>query len=221
MSKFCPSCGNCCEDNQVFCTCCGTKLPDVENQQPTWQSAPQQAPTYNQQYPQQPYNQQPYNTQPVYGMNVGENMKWFKFIIYFQLFAAAVVQIFTGIHLLMENAQFSSQGVSEFFQSYIVTNVIFAIISFACGAWAFFVRSRLAKFKAGAPKLYLIFIAAITVSTLSYVLIVNGIFSSMGFIGANAITIDWVSIISSVTTNIVIIVINYIYFKKRSPLFVN
>lgn len=82
MSPICPSCGTPCQDGQNFCPNCGAKLSGA---------LPIQHDS-----PPDPYGQWIYQT-PEYGMGPGQNMAWFKFIIYFQLFCTAIVGCLSGI----------------------------------------------------------------------------------------------------------------------------
>lgn len=105
---FCPNCGNQCPDGTKFCQSCGTPLtnnqqqntqPDFNNQQANYQQPNYQQP--NQQYQQPNYNQyqqpmynQPYQQYPQYPDKFnGHQMGWYKFLIYFALFAGAFFNV--------------------------------------------------------------------------------------------------------------------------------
>ena len=113
---FCPNCGNQCPDGTKFCQSCGTPLtnnqqqntqPDFNNQQANYQQPNQQYQQPNQQYQQPNYNQyqqpnqyrqpmynQPYQQYPQYPDKFnGHQMGWYKFLIYFALFAGAFFNV--------------------------------------------------------------------------------------------------------------------------------
>ena len=95
---FCPKCGAQISDGVTFCAYCGTPVQPT-TAQPSNPQAP--AAPYNQ-YPgsnQYPVNQQyPMNNQYVPGNQYP--MKWYKFLIYFALFAGAVLNAISGIQML-------------------------------------------------------------------------------------------------------------------------
>ncbi len=91
---FCPNCGNQCPDGTKFCQSCGTPLtnnqqqntqPDFNNQQANYQQPNQyRQPMYNQPYQQYPQYPDKFN---------GHQMGWYKFLIYFALFAGAFFNV--------------------------------------------------------------------------------------------------------------------------------
>ena len=88
--KYCSSCGSQLNnENQQFCSNCGAKLcadPAINEQNTVTSQTP---------YPQQQVIQNPiYQAQ---NMNAAPSMKWFKFLIYFALFAGAVINLAYGI----------------------------------------------------------------------------------------------------------------------------
>ena len=146
-------------------------------------------------------------------------MKWYKFIIYFQLFANAVLNGVMGFLLLSgliwkiySNGYITAGMVYAFFPGLHAIDIIFGLLMIAIAVWAIFIRFGLAKFEKGSPKKYLIFLVANVVFLVLYV-----ICASIA-IGAYAGSMStWISVITSV----VLIVVNYVYFKKRSGMFVN
>lgn len=132
-------------------------------------------------------------------------MKWHKFLIYFQLFLSAIVNLTNGITyiaaLFCGLAGFGAQRAI-----YIVNGVV----SVAVAVLAIYVRFRLAGFRKNGPKLYMIFlgiICALRILNLSYA-ISTGTYSV-----ANAV--------SSLFVNGCIMLWTNSYYKKRADLFVN
>lgn len=82
---FCPNCGTQCPDDTKFCPNCGST---VANNQPTENT--------QQNFGQPNYTQPNNYTQPQM-YNVQFEMKWFKFLIYFGLFAGAVLNCLSAI----------------------------------------------------------------------------------------------------------------------------
>lgn len=142
------------------------------------------------------------------------NMKWYQFVIYVQLFLAAIAKGFEGIRT-MTGKQYGDDKnlVYLFYGSGLkVTDILYGIVCIGFAVAAILVRQMLAKKKVNAPKYYLLYSGMTTVAALGY--------SILFFI----FTKQSSQIISAVISLIVIgiyIVLNYVYFQKRNHLFVN
>lgn len=123
---------------------------------------------------QQPVYGQPQYAQPVYGQQYGymqpqQPMAWYKFVIYFQLFAAALFSILIAILCISEVIDLNQQDEMQYLEwadgllgsnysdsitsiliQFIVTGVFALLMMVAC-IW---VRCQLAGFKAKAPERY-------------------------------------------------------------------
>ena len=132
-------------------------------------------------------------------------MKWFHFLIYFLLWVNAAIYLIEGIAML---------GVS---MGMIDTVYGVALIAFAL--FCIFTRSRLAKFKKGAPSnLYAFYILGNIVLLLAYNVascVLAGAFSEIPAMILNP------EFIGSVVGTFVAVAINKTYFDKRKNLFVN
>ena len=90
---YCPNCRSQLIDSSIYCPVCGTQLAQVQRvnyQQMNYQQPVQQMASdgnYVQQAIQPQMQQKPLG------------MKWFKFLIYFQLFMASFVSLLTGVFL--------------------------------------------------------------------------------------------------------------------------
>lgn len=194
---FCPHCGKESPENSAFCVHCGTQL-GVAPPQP--QPSPYQ--------PQPPMYSSPEHYQP---------MKWYKFLIYFLLFASAVVNVLTAITLLTGSI-YSSQGVSAsmiydyYGETLKFVDIGYALALIALAVFAVHTRFQLAGFKKGSPTLLYVLYAATTGLTLLYELAVFVLFD---------IQIEMASMIGSVIGVVIHIWLNSIYFKKREWMFVN
>ena len=212
-----------------------TQYQQPQYQQPQYQQPQYQQPQYQQPQYQQPQYQQPQYQQPQYqqpqasgskvpavtyapdGTQLG--MNWFKFIIYFQLFAAAVINIYNSI-LLFTGGHY--QGMSNLvyrtFKGLKAIDITFGLIFLLLTGAAILVRFMLSGFKQIGPKLYLAYLATVGVANLLYIIAVRIVVSRVSS-GAN-MTLSVSSIMQIIVTT-VFLIINTIYFKNRKHLFVN
>ena len=177
-----------------------------------------------QQNAQQPYGgqyqqnmQQPYGGQ--YQQNIkqannpGIGMGWFKFIIYFQLFANAFINIINGISYLNGWVYLGkSELVYTFYPTLKIFDVCFGIIYLLIAGYAIFTRMMLAKYKKAGPlNLYI----CMGVNILMIIICYAVASSYMGTENmANTAT-------SSMIPSIALLIWDVTYFNKRKHLFVN
>lgn len=222
MPKICPRCGTSCPDTQAFCPSCGAQLPAA---QPSYGQRPPQG--------QQPYGQQPPYGQPPYGQQPygpGLGMKWYKFLIYFVLFVAALgylgigISAFTSNNLYFSNVFFGvpldlTSAFHAYYSTLRIIDILYGIVLIAMAAGAIYVRMQLAAFRANGPKLFLCLWAAVTVVQMIHDMAVLAIVTRAD---ANALLSPSVAtIIGQLIGMGIYIVLNNIYFKKRAHLFVN
>lgn len=205
---FCTNCGSQVGENAAFCPNCGQSVaPQPANQQPPqqpsyyqniYQSEPQAVPA-----PQPPVPEQP--------------MNWFKFLIYFSLFAAAVLNLITGIRYLNgSDYGADADAVYRVFPDLQGLDTFMGLACIALAAVAIFARFALAGYKANGPKLLMALYIAVCAVDLIYIFAVQAILPE--FVVE---LIDFSSLYSNAITSAVIAIINYNYFKKRKHLFVN
>ena len=145
-------------------------------------------------------------------------MKWFKFLIYFGLFAGAVMNALSGIGLLTGAAYGEyADAVYETFQGLMPLDMLVGVILLALAAFEVVVRFRLAKYCKNGPKLLIILYVVILAVNLVYAVSASAILSTV----PGTETLDIASQVSSTCTSVAMIVANTVYFKKRSHLFVN
>lgn len=228
MSKICMNCGASCQDHETFCQTCGAKLPETQTgRQNTWQNVGAQQPYggaagRQNMYGQNPgsqntYNQNanPYGT-PAYGMGQGQKMGWFKFIIYFQLFASAVINAALGITAFTgSHYDGKAELVYAFFPGMSAVDKVYGLVLIVLAVFAIIVRFQLAQFKKAGPNLYLLLMLISAVAGLVYIIAVNINISGYG------VNVEYSDQISQLVVCVVLLVVNYIYFQKRSHLFVN
>ena len=128
-------------------------------------------------------------------------LKWFKFIIYVQLFLSALGNLVTGVQLVTGLQYGDLQGMV--YSTYPALKPV---------VWALIVRQRLAKFRQGAPKLYLLWIGVSMGVALCYLVAASLVLGQLVMTG---------SIVGGILGNVLLILLNRVYFRKREHLFVN
>ena len=244
---FCGNCGNQIPDGQSFCTNCGARVAQGGNtpvnqpngQQQTYAQQPYNQQPYNQQpYNRQPYNQQPYNRQP-YGQPQrpvsqpsntvgGHPMAWYKFLIYFSLFAGAVLNAVSGIMSLTganyhEDGSDYSEVFYKFFPGLQTVDIIFGILCIALAAFGIYVRFRLSGYCANGPKMLSLLYTAVAAMNVVYLIalyiVISG--SAIGDRVDFSEIVNVGAIVSNSAVSIAMIGINKKYFDNRKELFVN
>ena len=202
----CPKCRAAMPNGAKYCTECGAKLPVQPDSVPNVpQPAIQEAPAYE---------AQPVMTEapPAQELQPCE-MKWYKFLIYFALWAGAIVnlidslQFFTG-SILGDDVEI----LYAYYPLLKVLNLAFALILVTYAVFAIYTRYRLAQFRQNGPvclhALYLVQLAMVLIYWLAGSLILGE-------------WLDLASGFSDLISSIVILCINIVYFRKRKHLFVN
>ncbi|CCZ35553.1 putative uncharacterized protein [Firmicutes bacterium CAG:646] len=143
-------------------------------------------------------------------------MKWFKFIIYFQLFLTMVtcvinaITYFSGLHY---GGTMDAAMVYAYYGTGLkIIDIFFALVYIGIGVLAFFVRQKLAHFKKKAPTWYIGLLVCSLAANLVYLILVS-ILTGIFLLDA--------STIGSIIGNVIMIVVNWIYFQKRTSLFIN
>ena len=205
---FCPNCGTNVGNAERFCPNCGAAL-----NQNTASANPQPNPQPNYQQPNyQPVYQQPIQQYP-YPMN------WYKFVIYFALFAGAVLNAISGIlHLtgsVWEMQNVSADMVYAVFGGMQAVDIIYGIGAIALAAFNIVTRMHLAKFRKTGPKFLSVCYGVAVGLTLLYIILTSAVTGiSIGdLVGATEIL--------QLVVSIVMLVVNVVYFNKRASLFVN
>lgn len=218
---FCRKCGAQIGDNASFCSKCGTPTGNTDTQKQGDAGQPQGG--YQQQYAQQPYAQQPYGQQP-YGQAFAPApvlpMKWFKFLIYFSLFAGAVMNVVSGV-MTMTGGHYEMYGdgmadrVYDQFPGLMTLDIACGVCTLICAVLALVARFRLAGYRKDGPGM------------LAALYIVGGVFNLAYLAGAYFIlpeavfnAIDATSYFTSFAISMAMASINIAYFKKRAALFV-
>lgn len=190
------------------------------NNYQNWQSQNQGLNQYNSYNPYNNHNMQyqAYQSAPQQGM------KWFKFIIWFQLWVNMLSCFYYGYRMLCEKAYMDedmnnlTERVYGIFPNLQTSDKIIGICFVVCGLAAVFTRFMLSGYKKCGPFLYIgLLLTELVVSTI-YVLIVISTLKDRGY-STDFIEID--DIYVEIVVDLVLIVLNIIYFNKRKHLFVN
>ena len=218
---FCRNCGKNLDDGVAFCPGCGTAVqaPPAQEpapQQPVYQQPAPQQPVYQQSVPVQPAYQQPvYQQQPVVFVEAPP-MKWFKFLIYFSLWAGAVLNLISGIAMMSGSSyEGAADLVYAMFDGLQGLDTFCGLYAIALAAFGIFVRFQLAGYKKKAPLMLMILYIAAAAYGLIYIIGINAILPSYVLEA-----VDTTSMYSSMISSGVMVIINHIYFKKRAHMFV-
>lgn len=215
---FCTKCGASCEENAKFCASCGNAMQPQVPQQPVYQP-PQQ--------PQQPVYQPPVYQQPVYQAPYYQNqplteqyqlpMKWFKFLIYFSLFAGALLNVVSAIPLLTGSVyEGAADLVYAMFEGLQAVDMLAGILMLATAVVGVYARFRLAKYCQNGPKMLTVLYIMAAAINLFYLIGVSAVLPE-GVMES----VDTTSSITSIVTSVIMIFVNRTYFQKRAHLFVN
>lgn len=146
-------------------------------------------------------------------------MKWFKFLIYFQLFIASLVSLLTGVFLFTGKI-YTGASAEEvellymYFPNLKIFNLCMGVVYVVLCILYLITRFMLSGYrKAGPAMLIAMYVGSFLISVLLVLI-------TLQLVGGVVYEIN-VTTIASVVTSIVMIVCNIIYFKKRKHLFIN
>lgn len=220
---YCPNCRSQLIDGSIYCPVCGAQLAQAQQmnyQQMNYQQPVQQI---NYQQPVQPqmvsngnYVQQPVQPQM---QQKPLGMKWFKFLIYFQLFVASLVSLLTGVFLFTGKI-YTGASAEEvellymYFPNLKIFNLCMGVVYVVLCILYLVTRFMLSGYrKAGPAMLIAMYVGSLLISVLLVLI-------TLQLVGGVVYEIN-ITTITSVVTSIVMIVCNIIYFKKRKHLFIN
>lgn len=204
---FCPNCGTDLTDALRFCPNCGTRLANPETP-----AAPQQGDAQPQQPPCPLPNQQPLQSS-------APQMNWYKFLIYFALFASAAIGFINAIMFLIGTINGSPAEARLFyayFPAWRILDIIIGVLMIVCVALLLLTRFRLSGFHKNGPMLLTLSYAALATVNLAYMVGAIIVASSYG-IGIAELSLF--PTISNTVSALVLMVVNLVYFGKRKALF--
>jgi hypothetical protein len=203
--KNCSKCGAPLADTDRFCTnCCA----------PVETPAPAEAPEVH--IPEQA----PVETRPAEKTAPAERpMKWYKFVIYVQLFLSALLQAYNaysyGSGMVWNTESTTRQMIYQLVPEINAIDIAYGILCGLLALLAIYVRQQLAARRRKAPQLYLIYLLLDPAfSILYYVLICT--FAKLDFFEIVG-TRFWGLLIGTA----VVFWLNRIYFRKRQEFFRN
>ena len=139
-------------------------------------------------------------------------MRWYKFLIKFALVAGAIFNILMAIPYAIGGYDGELTQMYDAFGALKALDIFYAIVLFLQAIFVFYIRERLAGYFINGPKLlianYALSVTIAIIYYVVYVVIVSG-------------AIDFSEIISRAFGGILMIILNKMYFKKRTYLFVN
>ena len=140
-------------------------------------------------------------------------MGWHKFLIYFSLWAGAVVNLINGFQLLT-GAQYEDNAdwIYSMYGGLRGVDMLFGAAILALAAACIYVRFQLAGYKRNAPNLLMYLYVANVVVTLAYPLLVSM---------TTPLSFGEVFSATSLVGPVAFIFINKTYYEKRMHLFVN
>ena len=204
---ICKTCGNECGDESI-CPFCGCN-PNEEFGVESIDDTPTQ--TINSSATATPQNNTP---QTVSGSTAPQNgMKWFKFTIYFSLWANMVLNIINAM-MMFTGGTYGGDAhyVYEAFPSLKGVDVFFGVLYLGLAVFAVIVRFRLANFKKGSPLLAHILVGTNAGIFLLYAMVASGI-TGIAFFELISDSIG------SIIGMVVLLIWNINYFNKRADLF--
>ena len=221
---YCRFCGKEIPEGGRFCINCGKEVDVTDTAQAGVSQTENPAPGARQ--PWENEYQQPYpRVNPDVLINPAKNyhLAWFKFIIYFQLFANAAVMVYNAVTCLFGLAYGDDAAVVyAVCPGLKVVDVIYGIICLCAAVTAILIRQRLGHYKKNAPVFYMSFVGAVMALGLLYnfavLAVLNTVSSSVMQAGAANMA---ETVLGTVIGAAVYFPLNYIYFKKRKELFVN
>jgi len=177
-----------------------------------------------QQNPYSAQQQNPYGAPNSYGQPMYQSavppmpMKWFKFLIYFSLFASALINlgngimVLTGAHYGTLNGKSAASLVYATFKGLKPVDMIMGVLCIALAVLAIYVRFSLAKYKKNGPSLLSILYVASAAVSMFYIIGIS--------VAAPDVNMDFSSYGTQIGMNVVMMVVNMNYFNKRKHLFV-
>lgn len=206
--KYCPYCGTELQDDMTFCPSCGKKhsksTEPISEEKRDVSNEPEIASN-----PAIP---------PKITLNCGiRGMKWFRFIVNFQLFVVMLLSI--GNAIMYADGSVFGEGRDNLFRVFPITkaaSIGYAIFLIATAVFAFLTRRSLLRYEKRAPLLlHILYIVNIT-SPFAFILVMS-LATNIPLSGFPPIS----SQLPSAVAGIFLLGINIVYFNNRKSIFVN
>ena len=146
-------------------------------------------------------------------------MKWYKFLIYFALFASAVLNTMSGISYMLGTIHGDILFIGSIYESYPalrIVDIVYGLLLIGVAIMAIYTRLQLAYYREKGPMcLYILYSATMALTVISFVS------TSLVVQGANYTMLTLLyDTIPSLVVSAVTLVLNIVYFRKRKELFV-
>lgn len=146
-----------------------------------------------------------------------KSMKWYKFVIWVQLFLSAILNLGTGIRYLTGTIYGESASAVYLIYSRLkLLDILMGLLSIIAAVLAIFVRQSLAHYKKSGPGMYYIYWIYGIAYNVIY-LFGLGVVGLLGVIGSQVGS----QFGTTIAVSCVMLVLNIMYFTKRMDLFVN
>ena len=144
------------------------------------------------------------------------SMKWHQFLIYFALWASAVMAVLNGARLLT-GSHYGSEEVTKqvytYYEGLKSADTFFGVLLMGLAAYLIYTRFQLAGFKKGAPQKLLIAYGLNLALNVGYILTVSNVTKlSMSELMDSSTS-------SGIVISIAMLIANYLYYQKRAHLF--
>lgn len=210
---YCRFCGKQIPDHAKFCPECGANLAPAPAAAPPESTPSVPSAPVVPAVPAAPVQNAPAPAAIGSIETPQRGMKWFKFIIYFQLWAGMLVNLVTaGKYFTGAYYEGNAEMVYRFFPALQPLDIVMGIICLALAVYTVVVQRALAKFRAKGPMMYYLMYIVDTAVTVLYLIIGSII------IGQSAFSAE---VAGSFAGSLIMLFINIPYFNNRKHLFVN
>lgn len=149
-------------------------------------------------------------------------MRWYNFLIWFGLYAGAVLNMLEGLRMITgkmyQISGYSPEKIYQVFPLLRYANIFFGICLFALGLFCVNVRISLRRFEKKGPAKYYILLIGINVIQIAGLVVYALLGKKYGVAVNNAGISD---ILMQAGAGLIVLAVSYIYFSNRKHLFTN
>lgn len=199
---FCQNCGSKIDENTKFCASCGAQISASAAQQQIAAETGHAGAEANE------LQSDSATPQP--------GMKWYHFLIYFGLFAGALLNLINGIvQILGWHYGADRDLVYNFYDNGLKSvDVIVGILTIFLAIFGIVTRFRLSGYRRGGPGCLMALYLFNIIISLGYIIAASTV------TGISVSELGGTSMIATLIVSVFMIAVNAVYFKKRSALFV-
>lgn len=221
---FCKNCGKEVKEGSQYCTACGHAVGGSSVSAPQSEAAATDSSQSKTTAPAPPQSAATASSQQNGAEQSGAlpvkhlGMNWFKYMIYFGLFAGAALNVFLGIYSVGGFAYGElADAVYDAFPGLKAADIMYGIYLFCAAAVCIDVRFKLAAYKAKGINEFIVLYAMNLGAFGLYIIVCMSILSDTGIqltdlLGSQQIA--WL------VSTVAMLVINVIYLKRRRHMFV-